>query len=142
MRVQGETGYKGLGTLVLEKRMPVSKKIELFVSLYLPDAGSSYVYRSRKAILLETKIDSQGYADTILVNRHRRFNKHFGMMNLVGMNGELFKVYNVRTMHPFSEYLQNYMYKRTNLPNEEKSETIFGLPDGKKISNKISKSDD
>jgi len=32
-----------------------------------------------------------------------------------GQDGEMIKVYKMRTMHPFSEYLQGYIYKRNSL---------------------------
>lgn len=32
-----------------------------------------------------------------------------------GKDGEMIKVYKMRTMHPFSEYLQGYIYKQNNL---------------------------
>jgi lipopolysaccharide/colanic/teichoic acid biosynthesis glycosyltransferase len=32
-----------------------------------------------------------------------------------GKDGEMIKVYKMRTMHPFSEYLQGYIYKRNSL---------------------------
>jgi lipopolysaccharide/colanic/teichoic acid biosynthesis glycosyltransferase len=33
----------------------------------------------------------------------------------VGKNGKIIKVYKLRTMHPYSEFLQDYMYKRGGL---------------------------
>ncbi len=33
----------------------------------------------------------------------------------VGKNGELIKVYKLRTMHPYSEYIQDYIYRQHNL---------------------------
>ena len=33
-------------------------------------------------------------------------------LNRVGKNGKMFKVYKVRTMHPYSEFLQAYIYER------------------------------
>lgn len=36
-------------------------------------------------------------------------------MNRVGKNGKLIGVYKMRTMHPYSEYLQEYIYKMNSL---------------------------
>lgn len=36
-------------------------------------------------------------------------------LNRVGKNGRLFKVYKFRTMHPFSEFLQPYIYEKNKL---------------------------
>lgn len=36
-------------------------------------------------------------------------------LNRVGYNGKLFKVYKFRTMHPYAEYIQEYVYERNQL---------------------------
>lgn len=36
-------------------------------------------------------------------------------LNRVGKNGKMFKVYKFRTMHPYSEFLQTYIYERYSL---------------------------
>lgn len=36
-------------------------------------------------------------------------------LNRVGKNGKMFKVYKFRTMHPYSEFLQAYIYERYSL---------------------------
>ncbi|MDO4190377.1 MAG: sugar transferase [Bacteroidales bacterium] len=46
-------------------------------------------------------------------------------LNRVGKDGKRFKVYKMRTMHPYSEYLQAYMYDKV------------GLQEGGKIANDI-----
>jgi len=42
-----------------------------------------------------------------------------------GKNGELFNVYKMRTMHPFSEYLQDYVYKLNHLDEGGKFKNDF-----------------
>jgi lipopolysaccharide/colanic/teichoic acid biosynthesis glycosyltransferase len=37
-----------------------------------------------------------------------------------GKNGKLIEVYKIRTMHPFSEYIQSYVYERHNLNEDGK----------------------
>jgi lipopolysaccharide/colanic/teichoic acid biosynthesis glycosyltransferase len=44
----------------------------------------------------------------------------FFKMPRVGKNGEIIKVYKLRTMHPYSEYLQDYMVKTYGYDNEGK----------------------
>ncbi len=45
----------------------------------------------------------------------RRVYGPFVQLNRVGKNGKLFKVYKFRTMHPYSEYLQGYIYQHYGL---------------------------
>ncbi|MFD2568101.1 sugar transferase [Pseudotenacibaculum haliotis] len=50
----------------------------------------------------------------------------------VGKNGEKFNVYKLRTMHPFSEYLQEYVYKKNNLQEGGKIKDDFRIsPEGR-----------
>jgi lipopolysaccharide/colanic/teichoic acid biosynthesis glycosyltransferase len=39
-------------------------------------------------------------------------------LNRVGFNGNLIKVYKFRTMHPYSEYLQEYIYENHGIQND------------------------
>ena len=43
----------------------------------------------------------------------------------IGKNGKLFKVYKLRTMHAYSEYLQDYIYQKNNLQNGGKFKDDF-----------------
>ena len=53
-------------------------------------------------------------------------------LNRVGKNGKIFKVYKLRTMHPFSEYLQEYVYKRNELQEGGKIKDDFRIsPEGR-----------
>lgn len=45
----------------------------------------------------------------------------------VGKDGKLIKVYKLRTMHPFSEYLQDYVYRQNELDNGGKFKNDFRI---------------
>ncbi len=45
----------------------------------------------------------------------------------VGYKGNLIKVSKVRTMHPYSEYIQDYMYEKNNLQNGGKINNDFRI---------------
>jgi lipopolysaccharide/colanic/teichoic acid biosynthesis glycosyltransferase len=50
----------------------------------------------------------------------------------IGKDGNEFKVYKLRTMHPFSEYLQEYVYKKNKLQNGGKIKADFRIsPEGR-----------
>lgn len=50
----------------------------------------------------------------------------------VGKNKKLFKVFKLRTMHPFSEYLQEYIYEMNSLQEGGKMKDDFRItPEGK-----------
>jgi hypothetical protein len=46
-------------------------------------------------------------------------------LNRIGINGQLIKVYKFRTMHPYSEFLQEYVYEKNNLKEGGKLENDF-----------------
>ena len=46
-------------------------------------------------------------------------------LNRIGYNGQLIKVYKFRTMHPYSEFLQEYVYEKNNLKEGGKLENDF-----------------
>ena len=48
-------------------------------------------------------------------------------MNRVGKNGETITVYKIRTMHPYAEYLQEYIYKISNLQKGGKFKNDFRI---------------
>lgn len=53
-------------------------------------------------------------------------------LNRVGKNGKTLKVYKLRTMHPYSEYLQEYVYKKNELKDGGKIKNDFRIsPEGK-----------
>jgi lipopolysaccharide/colanic/teichoic acid biosynthesis glycosyltransferase len=45
----------------------------------------------------------------------------------VGKNGEMIKVYKLRTMHPYSEYIQDYVYKLHDLQDGGKFKNDFRI---------------
>ena len=53
-------------------------------------------------------------------------------LNRIGKNGKIIKVYKLRTMHPFSEYLQEYVYNRNELQEGGKIKNDFRIsPEGR-----------
>jgi hypothetical protein len=46
-------------------------------------------------------------------------------LNRVGLNGQLIRVYKFRTMHPYSEFLQEYVYEKNKLKEGGKLENDF-----------------
>jgi len=48
-------------------------------------------------------------------------------LNRIGKNGKKIKVYKLRTMHPFSEYLQQYVYNRNKLQEGGKIKDDFRI---------------
>ena len=77
------------------------------------------IYYSGFELVFEKKIEDLNYLflkrikDPELVE-----NKTYGMfirLKRFGKNGKLFDVYKLRTMHPYSEYLQAFIYKNNNL---------------------------
>jgi hypothetical protein len=45
----------------------------------------------------------------------------------VGRNGEMINVYKIRTMHPYSEYIQDYVYSRSDLQEGGKFNNDFRI---------------
>ena len=53
-------------------------------------------------------------------------------LDRIGKNGKKIKVYKLRTMHPFSEYLQEYIYKKNKLQEGGKIKNDFRIsPEGR-----------
>jgi lipopolysaccharide/colanic/teichoic acid biosynthesis glycosyltransferase len=55
----------------------------------------------------------------------------------VGKDGKIIKVYKLRTMHPYSEYIQDYVYKLHDLQNGGKFKHDFRITSWGKICRKI-----
>jgi lipopolysaccharide/colanic/teichoic acid biosynthesis glycosyltransferase len=45
----------------------------------------------------------------------------------IGRNGDIIKVYKLRTMHPYSEYVQDYVYKQHDLQDGGKFKDDFRI---------------
>jgi lipopolysaccharide/colanic/teichoic acid biosynthesis glycosyltransferase len=60
----------------------------------------------------------------------------FGM-NRTGLNGKPLKVYKFRTMYPYSEYLQQYIYEKNNLENGGKFRNDFRITNSGKLMRKF-----
>ena len=53
-------------------------------------------------------------------------------LNRIGKNGKIIKVHKIRTMHPYSEYLQEYIYNRNELQEGGKIKNDFRIsPEGR-----------
>ena len=53
-------------------------------------------------------------------------------LSRIGKNGKIIKVYKIRTMHPYSEYLQEYVYNRNELQEGGKIKNDFRVsPEGR-----------
>jgi lipopolysaccharide/colanic/teichoic acid biosynthesis glycosyltransferase len=48
-------------------------------------------------------------------------------MNRIGKNGKLIKVYKIRTMNPYAEYLQNFLFKEHSLKDGGKFKNDFRI---------------
>jgi lipopolysaccharide/colanic/teichoic acid biosynthesis glycosyltransferase len=51
----------------------------------------------------------------------------FFKMNRIGKNGKLIRVYKIRTMHPYSEYIQDYVMRENGLNQKGKINRDFRL---------------
>lgn len=69
-------------------------------------------------------VDEHKYGDLCYVVARRLFTpetilkKRYGLyirLDRMGKNGKIFKVYKLRTMHPYSEYIQSYIYDKYSL---------------------------
>ncbi len=58
-------------------------------------------------------------------------------MRRVGMNGKIIRVYKFRTMHPYAEYLQEYIYTKYNLQQGGKFSNDFRITTAGKLFRKI-----
>ncbi len=57
----------------------------------------------------------------------------FIRLKRVGKNGKPIKIYKLRTMHPYAEYLQSYMYNKNNLAKSGKFNNDFRVTNWGKV---------
>jgi len=58
-------------------------------------------------------------------------------MRRVGKNGKIIRVYKFRTMHPYAEYLQEYIYNKHNLKKGGKFENDFRITTAGRLFRKV-----
>ena len=58
-------------------------------------------------------------------------------LNRIGKNGKLINVYKLRTMHPYAEYLQEYIYKKSALQDGGKFKNDFRITTAGKLFRKF-----
>lgn len=80
-------------------------------------------------------IESRKYKDPFPVNE----NIYGPLIALprVGMNGSIIKVYKLRTMHPYSEYIQDYVYRLHDLQDGGKFKNDFRITSWGAVCRKI-----
>jgi len=61
----------------------------------------------------------------------------FFKMKRIGQNGKLITVYKIRTMHPYAEYLQGYMFDNNNLRDGGKFKNDFRITSWGKVFRKL-----
>lgn len=88
-----------------------------------------------------TEIDKVLYFIAVKKNSPRKdTNPSYGpliKLRRVGKNKQLIYIYKFRTMHPYSEYLQSYMYKLNNLEDGGKFKDDFRITTWGKVLRKI-----
>lgn len=81
-------------------------------------------------------IDNMNHSNLNYFIAKKNSNPHFDLnptygpfisLKRVGKDKELFKVYKIRTMHPYSEYLQEYVYNHNNLKEGGKFKDDFRI---------------
>jgi lipopolysaccharide/colanic/teichoic acid biosynthesis glycosyltransferase len=58
-------------------------------------------------------------------------------LNRIGQGGKLFKVYKLRTMHPYSEYIQEYVFQNNSLKDGGKLKDDFRVTNWGKLFRKL-----
>lgn len=82
----------------------------------------TYFVCEKKTDIIPEKIPSFGF---------------FFKMNRVGRNDKIITVYKIRTMHPYAEFLQEYVYEQNNLKDGGKFKDDFRITSWGKIFRKL-----
>lgn len=127
-------------------KLPITKKIYFYVTQgnnrVLSKAETfGRLYSCGFEVVCEKKIGSELY---FLARKIRQpyfdFSPTYGplvRLNRFGKNGKLFGVYKARTMHPYSEYLQDYVYRMNDLDEGGKFKDDFRVTTLGKIMRKF-----
>lgn len=124
-------GFKELNYLLTRGRNRTLSETEILGRL---------VYSGFK-ILATREIDGRCYFIAAKVNDpYDDINPSYGpiiSLKRVGKNGEIFRMYKLRTMHPYSEYLQAYAYERNELAEGGKIKNDFRVTGWGRICRKL-----
>jgi lipopolysaccharide/colanic/teichoic acid biosynthesis glycosyltransferase len=117
-------------------KLPLTKKIYFFLT-----GGRNRVLSRPEVLgrlyscgfeLLDDQFINNKYYFVAKKIRDPYFDPHpsYGLivkMRRIGKDGKLINVYKFRTMHPYSEYIQDYLYKKNNLSNTGKFQNDFRI---------------
>lgn len=121
-------------------------KLKMTRNFYYKIKNNSYVYSKTEVLgrlcFCGFEIVSEGYIDNRLCFVVRKIkdpinikNPYYGpliSLKRVGKDGHIFNVYKLRTMHAYSEYLQQYVFEKNNLQSGGKFHNDFRIsPEGK-----------
>lgn len=124
----------------------VFPKLKLTKDFYYKIKQNSYVYSKTEVLgrlcFCGFEIVSEEYRDNRLcfvvrkvkelVNRKNPYYGPLISLKRVGRDGQMFNVYKLRTMHAYSEYLQQYVFEKNSLQAGGKFQNDFRIsPEGK-----------
>ena len=115
-------------------KLPVSKKIYFFITKGRNRALSKAeifgrIFSCGFELVAEEMInDNQYFAARKIQEPSFDYSPTYGpliRLKRIGKNGKIIYVYKMRTMHPYSEYLQQYVYEHSNLKEGGKFKNDF-----------------
>ncbi len=127
-------------------KIPIGKSIYFFLTRGLNRVMSRAEILGRLCSCGFAILDEQKINGNLFVIARKTgppaFNEHatygpFIYLNRVGKDGKIIKVYKFRTMHPFSEYLQGYVYTNNNLEEGGKIKDDYRVTSVGRIMRKI-----
>ncbi len=127
-------------------KLPITKKIYFFLTqgrnrVLSKTEVLGRIYSCGFEIISEKKIGSFYYFITKKIKDPVFDNSPtygpFIKLKRIGKDNKLIKVYKLRTMHPYSEYIQDYVYKRNNLDKGGKFKDDFRISTIGKIFRKL-----